>query len=115
MRNVIRVPFAVLLLGFLGGCGGDGAGLEEVTISQETFVSTYVALRAASLREPNQLPTDEDRARILSDHGVTQEDLLFFAEVHGGDVGYIQGVWNEIEERLEALREEEPDSSESNT
>lgn len=114
MNRLVRCGISLLVPLALSGCDADGAGPEETTISKEAFISTYVALRAVSLLEPNQLPADSDRDRVLEEHGVTQEDLLLFAEVHGGDVDYIETVWNEIEERLEALRED-PDSSESNT
>lgn len=49
------------------------------------------------------------RARILSEHGVTEEDLLDFAGIHGDDVVFMREVWNEVEARLDAARER-PDS-----
>ena len=89
-----------------GACQSDGAAPEEDTISKDAFVQAYVALRTVGLRAPNQLLPDEDRTRILLDEGVTEEELFAFAEIHGRDVVYMRDVWNEIEERLAALRVE---------
>jgi hypothetical protein len=62
------------------------------------------------LRAPQQLLPEEDRERILSEQGVTQDELFTFIEVHGKEVEYMRDVWNEIEERLNEMRTE-PDSS----
>lgn len=95
---------AALLLG--AGCGGDGSApvAEEETISQEAFVEAYIALRVVGLRAPQQLIPPEDRQRVLSEQGVTEDELLEFVEVHGQDVERMQDIWNEVERRLEELR-----------
>ena len=96
----------VLAAGLLTGaaCGNDGASPEVETISQELFVETYVALRTVGLRSPNQMPSEEDRQQVLSEKGVTQEDLFTFVEVHGRNVEYMRDIWNIIEVRIEELR-----------
>jgi len=84
---------------------------EEPTVSpdaprldREDFIATYVELRAAVIRSESHELSDEERARILSDHGVTEQEFLDFVEIHGDDVAFMRGVWDEIEARLDALR-----------
>lgn len=83
-------------------CGtGEVEEPETETISREMFVETYVALRkAARASETGEISTEE-RERVLSEHGVTEEDLLSFVEVHGRRLGFMSEVWSEVEERLE--------------
>lgn len=98
---------ARLLCGFLltaavFACGGDAS--EAGTIDHETFVSTYVDLRASALGNDPREITDTARARILGEHGITEDELLMFAEVHGRDVDYMRDLWDEVEVRLDAMR-----------
>ncbi|MDE2876727.1 MAG: hypothetical protein OXU69_02715 [Gemmatimonadota bacterium] len=85
------------------------AGCEEEgpaeTIGREVFVETYVALRVAELRGSggDPIPADE-RERVLARKGVTEEDLLTFAEVHGPDVNFMEQLWDDVEERLDEIR-----------
>ncbi len=90
------------------GCEEEEAPVE--TISREAFVETYVALRVAQLRGAfgDPLPA-EDRERVLAGQGVTEEELLTFAEVHGPDVGFMERLWEDVEKRLEEVRNA-PDS-----
>ncbi|MXW19139.1 MAG: hypothetical protein F4139_06600 [Gemmatimonadetes bacterium] len=92
---------AVLLAA--AGCEDEGAPAE--TISREAFVETYVALRVAQLRGTagDPLPA-EDRERVLAANGVTEEELLTFAEVHGPDVAFMEQLWEDVEKRLEEIR-----------
>lgn len=94
----VRLLTPALLLSL--GCG-NGAGPEPEVIDRETFVATYVDLRAAALSTADGRITPERREEILRAHGVTEEDLLAFAEVHGRDVEYMAEVWSEIEQRLD--------------
>ena len=95
----------LLLMGIAGGaaaaCGDDGRGAEADAIDRDTFVATYVDLRRASLEAGGGAIEAADRERILQEHGVTEEDLLRFADVHGADVAYMRGVWDEVQARLE--------------
>lgn len=94
-------------------CGGDGAApVAEETISQQAFIETYIALRVVGLRAPQQLISPEDRQRVLAEQGVSEEELLEFVEVHGEDVERMQGIWNEVESRLEELRTRSDSSDE---
>lgn len=106
----LRPGVWTLVVAGLLACSSGSAAPEVETVGREAFIEAYVALRTVGLRAPQQLLSEEDRERILSEHGVTQEELFTFIEVHGEEVEYMRDVWNEIEERLNAMRTE-PDSS----
>ena len=96
---------AGLALAFLGlaSCGG-GAG--DDTIDREQFIQTYVDLRVEGLKAETGSISEDVRDRVLSDHGVTEQDLLTFADVHGRDVPFMKDVWDEVERRLDDVRPE---------
>lgn len=90
-----------LLACLLVACG-QGTG-PEVSIDREAFVSTYVALRVATLTGGfERLPPDV-RDSVLDEHGVTEEQLLDFAEAHGRDIRFMERIWDEIEARLDTV------------
>ena len=64
----------------------------------------YVDLRDAALREPRAEISDSARQAVLERHGVTEEELLRFAEVRGTDLVFMRDVWAEVERRMEARR-----------
>ena len=84
------------------------AGCEEEgpeTISREVFVETYVALRVAELTERGDDGISaEARDRVLAEKGVTEEELLTFADVRGPDVNFMEQLWDDVETRLEEIR-----------
>lgn len=85
-----------------------GPPAEELMTWQE-FVDVYVDLRAAELRAPDAVITEPKRDSVLSAHGVTEEDLLAFAERYGDDVTFMEGVWGAVENRMVQLSSR-PDS-----
>ena len=92
---------AAALLVAAAGCEEEG----PETISREVFVETYVALRVAELRESGDDGISaEARDRVLAEKGVTEEELLTFADVHGPDVNFMEQLWDDIETRLEEIR-----------
>ncbi len=95
-----RAGLAVVIAGLAAAACAPG---EPETISRETFVQTYVALRAAELRSSEAVIPDEDRERVLAEMGVSEEDLLAFAEVHGDDVLFMEAVWTDVQNRLVEL------------
>lgn len=103
MRGWRGAWFAAAVLLAAAGCEEEGAPAE--TISREAFVETYVALRVAQLRGSagDPLPA-EDRERVLAANGVTEAELLTFAEVHGPDVAFMERLWEDVEKRLEEIR-----------
>jgi len=91
----------------LGGCGTGTPPDTTATISPHDFVSTYVDLRLAVLNtgETTEL-TDSTRAAILDRHGVTEQDLLEFVNVHGNDPTFMKAVWDSVEVSLSSTRPE---------
>lgn len=85
-----------------------GPAPEEVMTWQE-FVDVYADLRAAELRAPEAVITEAKRDSVLSAHGVTEEDLLAFAERYGDNVTFMEGVWGAVENRMVQLSSR-PDS-----
>lgn len=90
-------------LAVVGGCAAE-APVKEGVIARDVFIDTYVDLRTTALRAPEAELTDEARAEVLTRHGVTEEDLLAFADAWGGDIEYMRDVWDEVEARLDATR-----------
>lgn len=97
-------PIAALLLvvlPFIDGC--EESSRPREVIDRETFVESYVALRIAALERPESELSEVRRDSILEAHGVTEEDLLAFAETYGGDVATMNEIWAEIQARLDSL------------
>lgn len=91
----------------LAACGDDGAApaaRERETISREVFVETYVDLRLTALRSGREQVDPAAREEVLARQGVTEDDLLTFVEVHGERVHFMNGVWDEIEARIDSVR-----------
>ena len=81
-------------------------------ITREAFIETYVALRVAELTDQGDgMISAEARERVLDEQGVTEEELFGFVGVHGGDVDFMKALWEEVEERMKALRDP-PDTTE---
>jgi hypothetical protein len=99
-----RSVILVLTLSTFACTGEPTASPDIAGLDRETFIATYVDLRTAVIRGDTHDLSDQDRARILSDHGVTEEDLLGFAAAHGENVDFMRGVWDEVEARLDAVR-----------
>jgi len=96
IRGLLTGLAAAAVVVAAAGCGPE----VPETIDREVFVQTYVALRVAELRSPGAVIPDADRDSVLAERGVTEEDLVSFAEVHGGDPVFMEGVWTEIQNRI---------------
>ncbi|HSM06785.1 MAG TPA: hypothetical protein VK858_19320 [Longimicrobiales bacterium] len=100
LRPTLRAPLIALLIAAgTTACGPDDGAMPE-TLDRETFVAVMVELRKAALAESDATLRPSEREQILGGHGVTEEDLLTFAEVHGQDPTYMAEVWRDIETRL---------------
>jgi hypothetical protein len=97
-----RTVAAAALLLALASCSSDTAEpAEGDMIDRETFVATYVDLRAAAVSSPDfRIPPDV-REEILARHGVTGDDLVGFAAAYGRDLELMNEVWSEVERRLQ--------------
>lgn len=96
-----RTLAGLALLLTLAACGGADDGASANVIDRESFVATYVELRVAALHAPDLELTEQQRTEILARHGVDEEDLLEFADVHGRDIQYMSDVWNEIDSLIQ--------------
>lgn len=97
LRRRTRPLAAAVLAWLLTACGG---GVPQ-TIDRDLFIDTYVDLRMAALDADSAKLSDADRGEILTRHGVTEEDLLSFAEIHAAELEFMREVWNDVELRLD--------------
>lgn len=109
-RRPRRVPcwkalVAAALLAVTAGACGDVFSPDRGTIDEETFIEVYLDLRVAALQSPRMQIREEDRDRILREHGVDEEDLIHFVETHGADIHRMTRVWEEVSDRLEERRD----------
>lgn len=102
-----RLLILVLSL-VIAGCSfnGEETGPKH-TISREEFVEAYRELRLLALQGEGRRLTVTARNRLLDSLGVQEEDLLRFVDVHGTDVQFMRGIWEEVDSVLEALRRPE--------
>lgn len=94
------LPTAVFML-LATACGGDEPTASDDGIDRETFISTYVDLRVATVSTEDLELSEAQRDSILGVHGVDGASLLRFTDLHGRDLDYMTEVWNEIERRME--------------
>ena len=95
LRFVLALALAVSAAPAACGREAEPAGV----IDREAFIATWVDLRNAARRTGDPLP-EAERTRVLQEHGVTEDQLLGFADAHGDDPRYMAEVWTEVEARL---------------
>ena len=104
-RRTLALAGALLLALGLGACRtGPAEAPATSTLDRDAFIATYVDLRSAAIREGRAVMDAGRRREILEAHGVTEAELLAFAEAHGEDVSYMQGIWDEVETTMDSLR-----------
>lgn len=99
-----RVLGALLALGtllFAAGCSGGPPG----PITREAYVDLYVQILRAADAAPDSIAARDSARRILAEHGVTNDDLMEFAQRYVDDPTALAGIWEEIEERLKQPRD----------
>ena len=96
-RRLLRISFLLLAVVPAVACEDDP---EPVTIERAAFVDTYVALRVAALQRGTAAVDGPVRDTVLAEAGVTEAELVTFAEVHGDDFAYMNAIWTEVNERL---------------
>jgi len=101
-RRAAAHSILVVVLLLLASCdnGIPGSG-REPTISEEHFVAAMAELRYEALRRTTGQVPPEERERILAEHGISGEDLIQYAEVHGPNVPLMNRVWSSVEERVQ--------------
>jgi len=105
LRPAPATAMVVLLSVAFGGCG-DGAPNQVVnTIDRDTFIEVYVDLRSVALRKTTRRINDVERDSVLAMHGVDEEDLRLFLEVHHADAEFMRDLWNEAEGRVSVMLE----------
>ncbi len=103
-RALARGGALILALSAVSCGGTEPVEAPATAVTREAFITTYVELRAEAIRSGNSQIADDARAEILRSNKVTEEDLLAFVEVHGEDVDFMRGVWDEVEARLDGMR-----------
>lgn len=111
IRSRSPVRHALVLFGALVGAlalpacrTGPAEAPTAPSLDRETFIATYVDLRSVAVREDRPLMDSDRRREILEEHGVTEGQLLAFAEAHGEDVAFMKKVWDDVEVKLDSLR-----------
>jgi len=99
----VLIPMTALLFGAACSTQGPGPAGRE-TISREAFVEVFIDLRVTALRTPGLEITVSARDRILQTHQLTKEDLEGFVEIWGEDPTFMEGIWEEVSNRLQEVR-----------
>jgi hypothetical protein len=111
MNQTRYAPFPLVLgVGLLlAGCtGGDPAADRPSTISEDMFVAAMAQLNHARTGTLDGELTNEERARILARHGLEEDDLLTFAEVHGGEIAFMLRILDEVARATRLIDLEDP-------
>jgi hypothetical protein len=102
--SIRNLAAACALLLVLSACGGDEeVALVPGVIDRATFIEAYVDLRVQTLASTEVDLPIEERDRILVSHGVDADDLMAFVDAYGRELDFINGVWSEIEQRLDSM------------
>ena len=116
-RASYRVLGTVLVLGTLlasAACRNESKPAD--TISREDYIDLYVEILRVADESPDSVTASERALAILTQRGVSEDDLLAFARNHMNDPEYLVELWSEIEERLrnpvpaDSAETEEPES-----
>ncbi len=78
-------------------CGGD------LVLPERTYVDVMARLNAAHSALFRDIQKDSARTAILAEFGVSEEDLLEFARVHGEDVPRMRRLWQAIRYEVDLL------------
>lgn len=97
-RRGAWVPMVCLL--WACGLGEPAAQEGSAVLTPDQFIDVYTALRTAAGEVEDTLAFDSVRDEILRAHGVTEDDLIEFARVHGRDIKALAVLWDSIEARL---------------
>lgn len=94
LPKLYTMMFAVALC---AGCNRTDAG---TGLSQTRFIDVVVELRRAALSLPEPAAFAARKQQILSDAGVTEEELRAYITAHERDLSHMAAVWESINVRL---------------
>ncbi len=117
-RPIRRVAALVVCVGMTAAAPGCGGEASPAAIDRETFVDAYVEIRTQAFLRSQAALAGATKDSVLRDIGVTEEELLTFADVHGDDLEFMRGVWADVSTQLDSveyrpLGAPDTDSSES--
>ncbi|NIS00632.1 MAG: hypothetical protein GWN99_06085 [Gemmatimonadetes bacterium] len=73
---------------------------EPGPISREEYIDAYVRILRAAEAAPDTAAASDSARRILAERGLTEDDLMEFAESYVEDPTELARIWEKIEERL---------------
>ena len=101
-----RLLLFVLIL--IWGCQFVNTASSVEVQERERFINAYVDLRrVSSLNMQTSEIGEAAKDSLLAVHDMTEDEFLDFVDRHGADVAFMRDVWNDIETRIAARREEE--------
>ena len=92
----LGVIFAIATMAL--SCGKPDTGLDE-----DCYIEVMAQLTLAHVRFMETPQEDSARASVLNDFSISGDELLEFAEVHGGDVVMMDRIWEEVRLRVATL------------
>ena len=98
-----------LLLAFTLPLWACGEGSPEGLIDRETFIAIYVELRLEAGNDVAASIEPTRKLAVLEKYGVSEQNLLEFAEAHGSDAPFMSELWSEVE----ALQQGEPEPADT--
>lgn len=90
---------AVTLTIVLVGCDAD---TPTGVMDRDDFIAAWVELRAAAVTSADGVLAASERERLLEARGTTADALAAFVDAHGDDPAYMDALWREVLDSLEA-------------
>ena len=97
VSRVLGVISALSTLLLFAACSDT---IDPPPISREQYVDIYVEILQAVDEEPDSIAASKRAQEILDRRGVTQEELLAYAEHYVNEPEHLAEVWLEIETRI---------------
>jgi len=98
-HRVLDIRFALFLTLLLGLIACDST-TDEAALTRDDYVTVYVEILRAAGNAPDSVAASDSARRILAKYGLTDEDLMEFAQRHADDPGVLADAWRQIEEQL---------------
>jgi len=104
--RVLGVSLALGTLLSLSGCKFEEGG----RLTREEYIDVFVEILLAAEETRDSVAATYATLAILERRGLTEDDLIEFANRYVDDAQGLADIWAEIEERLRApVEEEEPE------